>query len=76
MRNILIGRDDYLKVTEVAKSAIAISAFVKILFSFSIFIKHDIFWIDVHFFNLFELLKVLNLGMSVRGRAGSVRFSI
>jgi len=66
--------DFYLKVTEVAESSVAVSAFVEVFLSLAIFVEDDIFWIDIHLLDLFEFFEVLNLWM--RGRAGSVWFSI
>jgi len=50
----------HLKVTEVAEGAIAVSAFVEVLLSLAVFVKHDVFGVDVHLLDLFEFFEVLN----------------
>lgn len=64
----------HLKVTEVAKGSVAVSAFVEVLLSLAVFVEDDVFGVDVHLLDLFEFFEVLNLWLG--GRAGSVRFSV
>lgn len=68
------GLNFYLKVTEVAEGAVAVSALVEVLLSLAVFIEDDVFRVDVHLLDLFEFFEVLDLWL--RGRAGSVRFSV
>lgn len=64
----------HLKVTEVAEGAVAVSALVEVLLSLAVFIEDDVFRVDVHLLDLFEFFEVFDLWL--RGRAGSVRFSV